>query len=64
MAGSMQAGEPIGSYRYRLVLNDRGEPIEALALFEEAERIWARELASWFVIEPQGYVEGKPARRP
>ncbi|WP_316185955.1 MULTISPECIES: hypothetical protein [unclassified Bradyrhizobium] len=63
MAGSMQAGEPLGSYRYRLVLTDKGQPIEALALFEESEGIWARELASWFLIEPQGYVEGVPLRR-
>ena len=62
MAGSFMAGQPLGSYRYRLVLTDKGEPIEALALFEEAEKIWSRELASWFVIEGQGYIEGKRIR--
>jgi hypothetical protein len=60
MAGSFKAGQPLGSYRYRLVLTDKGEPVEALTLFEEVEKIWSRELASWFVIEGQDYVQGKP----
>lgn len=60
LAGSHQSGEPINSYRYRLSLTDKGERLEALDLFIAAEKIWARELASWFVIEGQSYVEGGP----
>lgn len=51
MAGSMQAGEPLGSYRYRLSLTDDGVRIEALAMFEETMKIWERELGAWFFIE-------------
>jgi hypothetical protein len=51
MAGRMQAGEPLGSYRYRLSLSDNGKRIEALEMFDEAMRIWERELGRWFFIE-------------
>jgi hypothetical protein len=58
-AGQARAGHS-STYQYRLVLTDKGEPVEALALFQEAEKIWIRELGSWFVIEGQSYIEGKP----
>jgi hypothetical protein len=51
MAGRMQAGEPLGSYRYRLSLTDNGTRIEALEMFDEAMRIWERELGEWFFVE-------------
>ena len=51
MAGRMRAGEPLGSYRYRLSLTDNGNRVEALEMFDEAMRIWERELAAWFFIE-------------
>jgi hypothetical protein len=58
-AGSARAGHR-PHYRYRLVVTDKDQQHEALALFEEAERIWTRELESWFIIESQGYIPGKP----
>jgi hypothetical protein len=62
-AGSARAGHR-PSYRYRLVVTDKGEPHEAITLFEQAERIWIRELESWFIIEGQSYITGKPLAEP
>jgi hypothetical protein len=47
----MQVGEPLGSYHYRLSLTDDGNRVEALEMFDEAMRIWERELGAWFFIE-------------
>jgi hypothetical protein len=55
MAGRMQAGEPLGSYVYRLSLTDGDLRLEALDVFEDAMKAWERELAAWFFIEG-GYV--------
>jgi hypothetical protein len=55
MAGRLQAGQPLGSYVYRLSLTDQGHRLEALDVFNDAMTIWERELAAWFVIEG-GYV--------
>jgi hypothetical protein len=51
LAGRMRAGERLGSYRYRLSLTDGDQRLEALDVFEDAERAWKRELGAWFFIE-------------
>jgi hypothetical protein len=51
MAGRLQAGQPLGSYVYRLSLTDQGSRLEALDIFSDAMALWERELAAWFFIE-------------
>ena len=51
MVGRIQAGEPLGSYVYRLSLTDGNQRREALEIFEDAANIWERELAAWFFVE-------------
>jgi hypothetical protein len=56
MAGTMQAGKPLGSYVYHLSLTDGDQRLEALDIFDKAMKIWTRELGAWFFIEGS-YVE-------
>ncbi|GAB9248255.1 hypothetical protein [Bradyrhizobium diazoefficiens] len=51
MAGRMRAGQRLGSYVYRLSLTDGDQRRGALEIFEDALKVWERELAAWFFIE-------------
>lgn len=53
MAGSFQAGQPLGRYEYQLSFTDQGQTRDALATFEAAEKAWTHELQAWFIIEGQ-----------